>query len=103
VRATDGDETPSGAVTRGLARPDVTGWLHEIAAVVGPQRALLAWSRAASATSLHGMSLTPDQLAAVGERLLEDADDAALRVAVRSCLVRLRVWRTLERTRGGAQ
>lgn len=94
----------SGAEVRGLACPGVTDWLHEIAAVVGPQRTLLAWSRAAAATGVHGMSLTPEELERVGGRLLEDAaDDAALRVVVRSCLLRVRVWRTLERTRGGAQ
>lgn len=115
VRATSGDESPpgravpsdvpppSGAAVRGLVRPEAAQWLREIAAVVGPQRTLLAWSRAALATSLHGTALTPDQLETMGNRLLEDADDPALRVAVRSCLLRLRVWRTLERTGGGGR
>ena len=91
---------PSGAATRGLACPDVTQWLREIARVVGPQQALLAWTRASMATSLHGTVLSPDQLETMGNWLLENATEAPLRVAVRSCLVRLQVWRTLERTRG---
>jgi hypothetical protein len=70
--------------------------------VVGPQQALIAWSRASQATSLHGTSLSPGQLETIGNRLLADAaGDGPLRVAVSSCLLRLRVWRTLERTRGG--
>jgi hypothetical protein len=93
----------TGAAERGLTRPEATAWLHEIAAVVGPQQALLAWSRAAQATSLHGVALTPDQLETLGNRLVEDTTDPPLRMAVRSCLLRLRVWRTLERTRGGAR
>ena len=88
------------APTRGLARPTVVDWLKEVAGVVGPQQALLAWSSAARATGLHGMALTPEQMRLVGERLAADATDPRLRLAVRSCLLRLRVHAVLETTEG---
>ncbi|WP_432484950.1 hypothetical protein [Kineococcus esterisolvens] len=92
----------TGAEARGLARPTVVGWLEEIAGVVGPQQALLAWSRATRATGLHGMALTPEQMRVVGQRLADDATDPRLRLAVRSCLLRLRVHGALDTT-GGAR
>ncbi|NAZ88232.1 hypothetical protein [Kineococcus indalonis] len=93
---------PAAAATpaRGLARPTVVDWLEEVAGVVGPQRALLAWSGAARATGLHGMALTTEQMRVVGERVAADATDPRLRLAVRSCLLRLRVHAALETTEG---
>ncbi|WP_337062827.1 hypothetical protein [Kineococcus sp. G2] len=92
--------TGTGAALRGLARPTVVDWLKEIAGVVGPSEALLAWSRATLATGLHGTALTPAQMRVVGERLAADATDPRLRLAVRSCLLRLRVHGALETTKG---
>ena len=40
----------------------MVSWLQEIAAVVGTQRALEAWSAAALATGRHGTALDCDQL-----------------------------------------
>lgn len=94
---------PTGASARGLRRPTALDWLQEIAGVVGPEQTLLAWSRAAQGTSSHGTALSPDQLEVVGQRLLADSADPLLRTAVRSCLVRLHVWRTLESAGGGAR
>ncbi|WP_432536267.1 hypothetical protein [Kineococcus arenarius] len=91
---------PTGATSRALARPTVVDWLKEIAGVVGPQQALLAWSAAVRATGLHGTTLAPEQMRVVGERLVADATDPRLRLAARSCLLRLRVHGALETTKG---
>lgn len=88
----------TGAEVRGLAAPTVVDWLREIAGVVGPQQALLTWSRATAATGMHGTALTPEQLHRVGQWLLGDSTDPRLRIAVRSCLLRTRVHRALQGT-----
>ena len=85
----------TGAARRGLERPTMVSWLQEIAAVVGPQRALEAWSAAALATGRHGTALDCDQLEEVGAWIVRNSADAPLRMAVRSCAVRLRTYRVL--------
>ena len=90
-----------GAGPHGLQRPTVVEWLQQIAAVVGPERALQAWLPAAVATGNHGMSLAPDEMERTGQWLVEHTSDAPLRMAVRSCLVRLRIHRVLAEAAGG--
>ena len=89
-----------GAGLRGLQRPTVVEWLQEIAAVVGPQQALHAWTSAAVATGHHGMALDVAQMEQTGQWLVEHAREAPLRMAARSCLVRLRTYRVLAKATG---
>ena len=84
-----------GAAARGLAQPTALDWLTELARVLGPERALAAWSPAALATGCHGMLLTPDQLGTLGQWLVDNSTEAAVRMAARSCLARLRTYRVL--------
>ncbi|GAA4962669.1 hypothetical protein [Kineococcus glutinatus] len=88
-----------GARARGLTEPTVLDWLTEMSAVVGPERMLAAWSQATVATGAHGMALPVEQLQVVGQWLVDNATDAPVRMAARSCLARLRTYQVLARTR----
>ncbi|WP_432488750.1 hypothetical protein [Kineococcus sp. SYSU DK018] len=66
-------------------------WLRRLADVSDPERALGVWAEAALATDCLGVELQPEELARVGQWLVEHCPDQPMRTAARSCLVRLRV------------
>ena len=96
------DAVVDGMSVRGMAAVSALDVLHEIADVVGPARALGAWSTAAVETGAHGMALDFDQLQAVGRWLVANSSDQALRMAARSALARLRVQQVLAKAEGWA-
>ncbi|WP_432547175.1 hypothetical protein [Kineococcus sp. SYSU DK004] len=91
VRAGAPGRSPSPAVEA----PSAVEWLRRLADVSGPVRALELWTQAALATGCLGMALDASQLQRVAEWLVEHCEDLPVRMAARSCLVRLRVHRVL--------
>ena len=83
---------------RVMEPPTAVGWLQRLADVSDPVHALEVWTQAALATGCLGMELQPQQLQRLGEWLVEHCADQPTRMAVRSCLVRLRVFRVLHPT-----
>ncbi len=77
--------------SRAVEPPTAVGWLQRLADVSDPERALEVWTEAALATDCLGMQLEPEELQRLGEWLVEHCADQPVRMAVRSCLVRLRV------------
>ncbi|WP_432511011.1 hypothetical protein [Kineococcus sp. SYSU DK001] len=78
-----------------VEEPTAVGWLRRLAEVSSPEQALQVWSGAALATGCLGMDLGPRELQRLGEWLVGHCDDQPIRMAVRSCLVRLHVHRTM--------
>ncbi|WP_432541969.1 hypothetical protein [Kineococcus sp. SYSU DK002] len=73
-------------------------WLRRLAEVSSPEQALQVWNGAALATGCLGMDLEPRQLQVLGQWLVEHCDDQPIRMAVRSCLVRLHVQQAMRNT-----
>ncbi|WP_432565197.1 hypothetical protein [Kineococcus sp. SYSU DK003] len=78
-----------------MEEPTALGWLRRLADVSGPEQALQVWNQAALATGCVGMDLTAQELERMAHWLVEHCGDQPIRMAVRSCLVRLHVHRTL--------
>ncbi len=96
------DALPNGAQQRGLTCPTVLEGLRELAAVVGPGRALEQWALAAAATDLHGLLLTPDEHATVLHWLADRSPHLPVRAVARSVLARLRAYRVLAAREGSS-
>ena len=92
---TVGEPVRPGASRRGAPPagepPTAVEWLRRFADVSDPGRALEVWNEAALATDCLGMALGPGDLQRIGDWLVAHCDDAPIRMAARSCLVRLRV------------
>ncbi|WP_432524908.1 hypothetical protein [Kineococcus sp. SYSU DK006] len=71
--------------------PTAVEWLRRLADVSDPEQALQVWHQAALATNCLGMDLQPHELHRVGQWLVQHCADQPMRMAARSCLVRLRV------------
>lgn len=88
---------PARRSSRQVEPPTTVEWLRRLADVSGPEQALQVWSEAALATGRLGMELGPDDLERVGQWLVQHCADQPMRMAVRSCLVRLHVHRAMNR------
>jgi hypothetical protein len=88
----------SGASVRGFSCPTVLDGLRELAAVVGPDEALAAWSVACTENGVHGVDLPAASHLQVATWLSVHAPAPAVRAVARSITTRLRAYDVLTRT-----
>ncbi|WP_146149491.1 hypothetical protein [Kineococcus rhizosphaerae] len=83
------------SVPRTVEPPRALEWLQRFAEVSSPLYAVEEWNHAALATGCAGMDLSAAELQRLAEWLVAHCSDQPIRMAARSCLVRLRVHATM--------